>query len=137
MIPIFIDTSFFLALLNSDDAAHPAAMTVQIRIEQEMRNLVTSGYILCEMADALCGISDRSRICRVFSLLLHDVNVNIEPCNNSLFAEALDLYCSRPDKTWSMTDCTSFCIMQRRNIQDVLTLDRHFSQAGFTRMEGF
>jgi predicted nucleic acid-binding protein len=41
---------------------------------------------------------------------------------------------SRPDKDWSLTDCTSFVVMENENIKEALTADRHFEQAGFTAL---
>lgn len=38
---------------------------------------------------------------------------------------------TRPDKDWSLTDCTSFVVMQDAGINEALTGDRHFEQAGF------
>ena len=40
-------------------------------------------------------------------------------------------YRSRLDKTWGVTDCTSFLIMEEKGISDALTFDRDFQQAGF------
>ena len=37
----------------------------------------------------------------------------------------------RPDKAWSLVDCTSFVLMQQLSIQEALTTDQHFEQAGF------
>lgn len=51
--------------------------------------------------------------------------------SSELFERALDLYESRPDKTWGMTDCVSFVVMKDENLVDALTADRHFIQAGF------
>lgn len=45
--------------------------------------------------------------------------------------QALTLYQSRSDKTWGLTDCISFVVMQQHNLTDALTADRHFIQAGF------
>ncbi len=42
-----------------------------------------------------------------------------------------DPYESRPDKDWSLTDCTSFIVMNEFNISNALTGDHHFEQAGF------
>ena len=48
-----------------------------------------------------------------------------------LFDQGCQLYFSRPDKEWSLTDCISFVVMQREGLTDALTGDRHFEQAGF------
>jgi predicted nucleic acid-binding protein len=40
-------------------------------------------------------------------------------------------YQTRPDKSWSLTDCSSFLIMESEGIEAALTYDRHFEQAGF------
>lgn len=41
---------------------------------------------------------------------------------------------SRLDKAWSLVDCSSFVIMQKLDIQEALTTDQHFGQAGFIRL---
>jgi predicted nucleic acid-binding protein len=59
-------------------------------------------------------------------------DVQIVSASHDLFAAAWDLYTRRPDKEWSLTDCTSFVVMQRHGLTDALTGDHHFEQAGFT-----
>jgi len=44
------------------------------------------------------------------------------------------LYCRREDKNWSLTDCMSFVVMEDEDIEDVLTADHHFEQAGFVAL---
>ena len=36
--------------------------------------------------------------------------------------------------SWSLTDCTSFVIMEQMEISEALTPDRHFEQAGFVAL---
>lgn len=48
-----------------------------------------------------------------------------------MFDKGLDLYARRPDKDWSLTDCISFATMKEHGIEEALTADRHFEQAGF------
>jgi len=56
------------------------------------------------------------------------------PQTSGQFGNALHLYRQRPDKEWSLTDCTSILIMQTEGIQEALTHDSHFAQAGFTAL---
>lgn len=52
----------------------------------------------------------------------------------ALTRRALDLYKNRPDKHRSLTDCVSFLIMEEQQIQNALTSDHHFQQAGYRAM---
>jgi len=56
--------------------------------------------------------------------------------NTLQFNQSLDLYLSRLDKAWSLTDCSSFLIMQELNLNEVLAHDKHFQQAGFITLLG-
>jgi predicted nucleic acid-binding protein len=56
--------------------------------------------------------------------------VSVYPLTHSSFVEAVAFYRDRPDKSWSLTDCSSFLIMRQLGIDSALTDDRHFEQAG-------
>ena len=47
---------------------------------------------------------------------------------------AEELYASRLDKGYSLTDCVSMEAMRSEGLIDVLTNDRHFEQEGFRLM---
>ena len=53
------------------------------------------------------------------------------PPEAALFDRGCELYATRSDKNWSLTDCISFVVMKERGLTDALTADRHFEQAGF------
>lgn len=57
--------------------------------------------------------------------------VAIVPQTTDSFLTGLDLYRTRLDKGYSLTDCISMQTMRQRGIADVLTNDRHFEQEGF------
>ena len=47
------------------------------------------------------------------------------------FLEALELYESRLDKGYSLTDCISMNVCRKLDITKILTRDHHFEQEGF------
>jgi len=57
--------------------------------------------------------------------------VEIVASDSGLFDRGCQLYLSRLDKEWSLTDCISFVVMRERGLSDALTSDNHFEQAGF------
>lgn len=60
--------------------------------------------------------------------------MEIAAASAELFDAGLSLFMARPDKEWSLTDCTSFVVMQDRGLTYAMTFDRDFKQAGFLTM---
>jgi hypothetical protein len=87
-----------------------------------------------EVGDALSRSVDRD----VFLLLLEDIAADaattVLPANQELFDKAVAFFAARPDKEWSLTDCTSFIVMQEQGVTEALTSDHHFRQAGFNTL---
>jgi len=125
---VFADTFFYLGQMNPRDAAHG-------RVVELMRGLaapvVTTAWVLTEVADALAGPAHRLVFARFFDALQRDPQVKIVPASQELFVRGVQLYGQRPDKEWSLTDCISFVVMEDDGLTDALTADRHFEQAGF------
>lgn len=120
----FADAFYFLALLNPRDAAHEWAV-------EFAGSPVTTGWVLTEVADALAHRSVRELFVELQDLLAENSHIQVIPCTDELWQAGCELYRTRPDKDWSLTDCTSFVIMQREGITEALTGDHHFEQAGF------
>jgi predicted nucleic acid-binding protein len=128
MKPLFADTSFFVAVLNERDVFHSLADQLS---RQFSGPVITSHWILLELANYFAARQKRSLVPVFIDSLLSDPMMQCEPANAPAFTQGLELYRQRPDKTWSLTDCLSFQIMQRLAISQVLSSDHHFEQAGF------
>ncbi len=124
----FADAFYFLALLNSGDAAHAAAF--HLANAGGMR-MVTTAWVLCEVADAMAAPANRPLFLRLIEGFRTLGSVEVVAPDPDLFDRGLDLYARRPDKGWSLTDCISFVVMTDRGLTDALTGDHHFEQAGF------
>jgi predicted nucleic acid-binding protein len=123
----FADTFYFLALLNRRDIAHSSALVHSRGPE----SILTTEWVLTELADAMCSRTKRQEFKIVYDFLRSDPQVEIVPSDPGLFRKGVELYSARNDKDWSLTDCISFVVMEQRGIKDALTGDHHFEQAGF------
>ena len=131
MTAVFADSFYYLAVMNADDAAHERA----VRVSDSLGGpVVTTAWVLTEVADALAAPGQRSGFLALLEALRVDPEVSIVPPNEDLFEAGISLYSRRPDKDWSLTDCISFVVMQERGMTEALTGDRHFEQAGFTAL---
>jgi uncharacterized protein len=104
MNTVFADTFFYLAILNPRDQAHGQAIAES---DAFTGRIITTEWVLTELADALSDPAEREKVAGMISVL-------------------------EQDKVWSLTDCISFTVMQERRLQLSWTGDHHFEQAGFT-----
>jgi uncharacterized protein len=126
--PVFIDTGYILALLNTADAHHDRAVVASRQVNPPF---LTTEAVLTEIGNALSRVRWRALGYATIQDFRADSNIEVVPLDAALFERALTLYGARMDKEWGLTDCVSFVVMQERNLSQALTTDRHFSQAGF------
>lgn len=84
-----------------------------------------------EIGNALSKRRYRKAATELLDSLEEDTSIEIVPITEQLCYKAYKLYRERPDKEWGLTDCISFVIMKERGIDQALTTDGHFEQAGF------
>ncbi len=128
---VFADTHFFIALLNARDEAHALAVRVEAG---PLLRLVTTRWVLAEMADAMAAPVFRTRAAQFVALAKANPWLRVVGDSDALFERGCDLYATRPDKAWSLTDCISFVVMADEGLTEALTGDRHFEQAGFVAL---
>jgi hypothetical protein len=124
----FVDTYYLLALVNTKDDGHDAAIR---HSRGRASGLITTTWVLVEFADALSAVASRTRAARFIRGFQKEPFVEVVPPTREQFELALKRYEQRSDKDWSLTDCLSFLLMEEREITDALTADYHFVQAGF------
>lgn len=131
MRAVFADTFFFLAAVNPRDAAHTRAIAFS---SQFAGQLVTTDWVLLEVANALAGGRNRAAAVELVASLKANSNVKLIPLDAALQQRGLALYAQRLDKEWSLTDCITFLVMSAEGLTDALTEDHHFEQAGFNAL---
>jgi predicted nucleic acid-binding protein len=126
---VFADSWYYIALLNPRDSAHERAKT----FAKTWRGyVVTTRWVLAEIADGFA--TDPGLRALAARFLVHSEShpsLRVIPVSEVQFGHGLALYRSRSDKQWSLTDCISFVVMEQEGLNEVLSGDRHFRQAGF------
>ena len=129
MKPVFADTSFYIALVNPRDVHHSDALAY---MRNHRGRVTTTDYVLIEVGNWLSHTGDRPSFVALMRQLETDPELTVVPGSRDLFEQGYELYKTRPDKAWSLTDCISFVVMEQMGLSEALTADRHFGQAGFT-----
>lgn len=124
----FADTGYYIALLVPQDRAHVTA--VRFAADAEIA-AVTTDYVLLELAAYFAKPPLRNNLIALVEQLRQVRELTIVRADPALFDRGWEHYCRYQDKGWSLTDCISFLVMQEQRIQDALTPDHHYEQAGF------
>jgi uncharacterized protein len=128
---VFADAFYFVARLNRRDQYHQQVL----KFSRDFRaRLLTSDWVLMEVADALAESESRVRVRDFIWHLRQSAACEIVQASRELLDRALGLYHQHADKKWTLTDCVSFVIMRDQNVTDALTGDKHFEQAGFSAL---
>ena len=134
MLPrtLFADTFYWIALLNPRDAFHSAALAYGRTLGSTRH--VTTDLVLAEVLNHFSGAGPywRGKAAAHVRNLTSDPDVDILPTSPADFIAALALYETRPDKSYSLTDCRSMLAVRSLGLSEVLTSDLHFTQEGFT-----
>ncbi len=127
---VFVDTSFFKAIIDPKDDFYQEGKEILNKLQKEKVTLVTSNYVLDESFTLIrkrCGQDmvdkfrkDLSKSAMVVTIIRVTVSDESEAWNWFLL-DWSDL---------SFTDCVSFAIMKRLEINRVATFDTYFKRAG-------
>ncbi len=96
-------------------------------------NFATTDSVLTEVLNYFSGYGDitRRKIAALVADVLADENFQVIEQKRNVFLDALELYESRLDKGYSLTDCISMNVCRTVGITEILTHDHHFEQEGF------
>lgn len=135
MTSLFVDTSYLIALENGEDQYHGTASRHWRELAKlSSHSFVTSSYVFAELVTLLNNRSAHSKAVELGKNLLTSRLFNLVHVNEELFHEAWDYFQKHKDKRYSLTDCVSFVLMKRLGIAAALTFDKHFAQAGFSKL---
>jgi len=127
-----MDTAFLLAVIDRSDEYHLSAEECYRKVIKEKCSVMITEAVLTELGNGLSKVKWRQTAHRWIKKIQNSKTIfTIVPVTTELLDNALELYGSRSDKEWGLTDCISFVVMKKYDLVKVLTVDHHFEQAGF------
>ena len=133
MNKVFLDTSYILALELANDRNHIKTKKHWQQLGKNLPQIVTTTYIFDEIVTYFNSRNHHAKEVLVGNSLLQSAFMEIIYVDRQLFDAGWQYFQKYQDKQYSLTDCISFIVMNRENITLAFSLDKHFSQAGFTK----
>lgn len=134
MNPVYADTFYWIALSDARDGSHGRARELDRTLRHDQ--IVTTQEVLVEFLTFYGEGGGNLRGLAVSTVdgIIAARYVEVIPQSAETFDSGLNLYRSRLDKGYSMTDCISMETMRRMGIREALTHDQHFRQEGFVTL---
>ena len=133
MSAVFVDTGFWIALLNRKDQNHSEAKRLSAALTGS--KVVLHELIVYETATFLNASVKSHRLALLFLEFIESQrNFHVVQLSDELRAAALGIFKSHADKDLSLPDCVSFALMRSLRLKNALTFDGHFSQMGFVTL---
>jgi uncharacterized protein len=129
--PVFVDTGYFVALLNQRDQLHTVAASLAEEWRQTNRAAVTTDAVLIELGNFFARSPLRRAAIAAIRKVRDSSAFDVVTCASTLLERGVTRYASHDDKSWSLTDCLSMEVMLDTGCQEAATPDHHFAQAGF------
>lgn len=126
---VFVDTSAFLSVLDSDDRNHPRARDAWAEMVSSEALLVTNNYVLVETF-ALLQHRMGIEAVRAFHDDVLPV-VNTDWVNESVHRSGVSALLAASKRRLSLVDVVSFESMRRLGIKTAFAFDKHFLEHGF------
>lgn len=132
----FVDTSFFVALLDKDDDFHERAQEMFVDIMNGNYGKVhTSDYVLDESVTVVRRhTKDHEMAVRVGKMISNSVMINMVQTTSGEVVDALKEYEKNEDKDLSFTDWILVKQIERRGMSGILSFDKHFDEVGVKRI---
>lgn len=136
MADVFVDTSGWACFFVRTEPFHASAKTFMQQWKADGTRVVTTNYIILELVALFISPLrvPRTQQIKTIETIRTAPWVEIVHIDPTLDNEAWKLLKNRPDKEWSLVDCSSFVLMQQRGIIEAFTTDHHFEQTGFVRL---
>ncbi|HKM55137.1 MAG TPA: hypothetical protein VJY33_17135 [Isosphaeraceae bacterium] len=128
---MLLDTSRLLCCLDSAELRHRDAVTYfDAGLRKVTHNCVLMEFVALAQARKYPGDVSLSFVADIATY----PDIEVVWVDKERHTDALAMLQTQLDKSHSLFDAISFLLMRERGVEEALTTDRHFEQAGFRRL---
>ncbi len=130
---VFVDTSAFLALLDSYEHNHSLAQHIWLQLIERDTPLVCTSYVLSETAALIQN--------RLGMQQIQAFHENVFPflriiwVDEDLHNMGMTAVLTANRRQLSLVDCISFVAMRQSDLNTTFAFDNHFAEQGFTVLD--
>ncbi|MGH2614436.1 MAG: type II toxin-antitoxin system VapC family toxin [Thermomicrobiales bacterium] len=127
---VLLDSAAYYALADQRAHEHERAIRVHADLIARRFHLFTTNFILAETHSLLLNRRGRD----VAARMLRTIDASYTTIVRVRWSDeerARGIIFAQEDKDYTLTDATSFAVMERLHIGTAFTFDRHFAQFGF------
>ena len=128
---IFLDTSGLIALSDERDRNHKKAEEYLKMQAQRGARFVSGRNILVEYIDGVTKRISKEKAVEELDKISNSKLLVIEHVSKADWDKAIKYFRKYHDHQIDLTDCLSFVIMERLDLNTALTFDNHFKVHGF------
>jgi predicted nucleic acid-binding protein len=133
---VLLDTSAWIAAAVRGQTHHEEAKAAYTQAVRQGYRIVVTPMVLGESHALFLRLLGRVKAAAALDGVLRDPTHVVHPVNEALIKSALDRWIvPYRDQHFSLCDAVSFEVMQREEITQALSIDRHFVTAGFEIVE--
>jgi len=130
---IFVDSSFWVALVAARDARHAEAMQL-LGTVGAAQQLVTSSAVRGETWTFVRRRYGHAAAVALLDRLERSPRLTVQFVTEALEAEALRWLRRHDEREYSFVDATSFAVMRALRVREALAFDGDFAAAGFVEL---
>ena len=133
---IFVNSSGWLALYNTNDPNHPAAVQLWEHLRNQPVRFVVTDYVLDQVYSALKMFGSLQAAQAVHDLVRNSQLIRFFMTDTVIFDRAWRVFVEDDHPHWTFTDCVNYSVIQYLGISEVFTFDSNFSHPGLAIIPG-
>lgn len=127
---LFVDSGAFLAYFSKKDPCHEKARKV---IDKTIAIVITD-YVYDEILTLTRRRLGIKPSIEIMEHIKHNKDIEVAVVTEKDKNKAEEIFKKYTDKDFSFTDCTTFAVIERLGLKNVLSFDKHFQQYGIVTL---